>query len=576
MTWWKPTTWFAKRPPPAEKVTYGPGYSDHVFHRVTGYHVITKPAGFFDGHKDGEGRDPFVIIRCLDRALPEQRRAVEEFAPVAATDPAQALSLQLMAEFKNDKQMGAPDTLWGTRVTPAMAVDPWFRTRALGEVGPAVVDGKVARCTVTIRFAPVAGNVEPNVRMLKRLCSDANTLRAPDLVKGLKLESVRTFLDGDRHSIEAVIAIKLRAVKSSWPDRWSGKMSAGWRSHYVLRLRADAVFDEAHRAPSMLANVYEFTPEELPTFFEEGSTQDQRERMRAIDTNRNAVRQVGTGYAFATIQAAINASASGDIVEVYGNGLTPLISGAYNENVVDNGLNGIQVIGMCPDQGVRVWSNAGRIFEVINNNAWHIENFQIDGNGGANTGVYLDTAPGSCVKRCRIYNVLQDGIYDNSQNGLMENNVIYSCVRYGVAMQAQCTNRYQHNTSCKNTSTGIWAVGAGVWGVYGNVCTGNVVADYTNIGAQAAWNSSGDLTAPGISPQPGFLNTDFINYAGNDYRLRTATMLTTRAMFEGYPLSREDFQTMLRDRDGMFWAGASHPWLAPTWPGGVSNIVQVP
>jgi len=52
---------------------------DALFDIRTGYHVVTKPAGWFDEHPLGEGNpEVFTIIRCREEALPEFLREPEE------------------------------------------------------------------------------------------------------------------------------------------------------------------------------------------------------------------------------------------------------------------------------------------------------------------------------------------------------------------------------------------------------------------------------------------------------------------------------------------------------------------
>jgi hypothetical protein len=178
------------------------------------------------------------------------------------------------------------------------------------------------------------------------------------------------------------------------------------------------------------------------------------------------------------------------------------------------------------------------------------------------------------VKRVVVHDATANG-FNGSGNVRFINCIAYNNANRGwrgTAAGVICI----HCTAVDNTNFGFTANVVGWLSCHGSLASDNG-QDYLAAlgGALSAWNTSSDLTAPGSGPQTGFNNADFVNYAGDDFRLSTANMFVTLALFDGNPLSREDFQGMLRDRDDhRFWAGASHPWAQPTWPAGVSNIRQ--
>jgi hypothetical protein len=88
--------------------------------------------------------------------------------------------------------------------------------------------------------------------------------------------------------------------------------------------------------------------------------------------------------------------------------------------------------------------------------------------------------------------------------------------------------------------------------------------DYLNAQAlDCAWNVSSDLTAPGSGTRTGFNNANFVNYAGDDFRLAAAG--ENGANIDGWPLVREDYLGNLRERDTLiFYAGAHDPYVPPT------------
>jgi hypothetical protein len=98
--------------------------------------------------------------------------------------------------------------------------------------------------------------------------------------------------------------------------------------------------------------------------------------------------------------------------------------------------------------------------------------------------------------------------------------------------------------------------------------------DYNNMyAAGSAWNVSSDLTAPGSGSRTGFTNNNFVNYAGDDFRLNYPQN-ATGANIDGWPLVDVDYLLNTREKDTLiFYAGAHDPYVPPA--GGAPTCLGV-
>ena len=355
-----------------------------------------------------------------------------------------------------------------------------------------------------------------------------------------------------------------RADEEDIPAQWSPWTPDGTRSR-VSKLdpaRFNDFFKPENRiASGLLSNVYAVKPTVKPAFVA-GSDEDFETERQKYDTKQNTVRTTGTGYTFATIQANINAGASGDVAAIYGNGGTPLVTGSYNENITDNALDGIQLIGMLESAdgimpAIRIHANAGDVVAIGGNDAWHIENFEIDGESGAAEGIQCG-AYTSSVYRCVVHDCTGTGITVVNRRCNVMNCIVYDCGT-GFNTGSSLFGRTEHCTAVDNTGNGFEGSGAGD-GKFRACLASNNGTDYANASAsECAWNVSSDLTAPGAGSRTNFNNANFANYAGDDFRLAAAG--ENGANIDGWPLSREDYLGNLRERDTLiFYAGAHDPF----------------
>lgn len=280
---------------------------------------------------------------------------------------------------------------------------------------------------------------------------------------------------------------------------------------------------------------------------------------------------VGTGKTFATISAAITAAGTvaGDFIEVYGNA-----TNSYNEVVTVN--KSLHVVGMRGWAGLVIFGNLGgnALVTLAALNA-SLGNFSIYNTSVvANSRACGGNSGNMRYYNCRMYNSLygvETGAGGNElylQNCLMDNNS-----GNGIYSVAASNNVWiDHCTLAKNALNG-WFKSLGT-AVGNSVLSAGNGADFNNISAASAWCVSGDLTAPGSGAVTGFNTADFVNFAGNDFRISPAARLTTKARIPGYSTWPTDLTYRRRPtRERVNFAGCYYGLEQPTW--GVGELSGV-
>jgi len=595
MPWYNPLSWFdgGSRPAAELEVTEEnlsalmgeQGLRDSgeeldvLFDLRHQYVVSSNPAGHYEqpgeDHRRGEGSWPYVILRMNAGAMPDQYEhvSVEEDDP--GCTPEGYLPGALMRALKNDMHIRRYKPLWGwQRELGEGEEHPEKQVPecAVGEIGTPVREGSNIRIPIT--FALPKGETRDGyfAQNVTNALTNDPYLGAQELVSALRAENLEEISEYDRDALRLTLTCDLKAdTKGELHEAWRGKKSVieKRRCRRITRSFLEGLSEDCRVKDSNLPNIYCVTAAMLATAFEPGSDEHFRAEIKLRDTRQNTIRQVGSLYAFAVIQNAINASASGDGVEVYGNGGTPLVSGDYNENLTDNALNGVQLIGMLESAdgimpAIRIHSNAGQVFTVAGNDGWHLENFEVDGESGATYGIQMASFIGS-VSRCVVHDCVTVGIDTGNDSVAVSNCVVYDC---GIGFDDGTTQyaRFVHCTAVDNT---VGFNGPFVNDLSCRAClASDNGTDYVNAVAQVcAWNVSSDLTAPGAGSRTGFTNNNFVNYAGDDFRL-IKPQNATGADIDGRPLVSGDYLAARRSRSdagaSVFFAGAHHPITVPT------------
>jgi hypothetical protein len=306
--------------------------------------------------------------------------------------------------------------------------------------------------------------------------------------------------------------------------------------------------DQLRLADAKIKNVYGIAS----LFLVPGSREDMKAEYRRLDTFKNASLTVGTGKTYATITAAITAASSGDAILCYATG-----SNTYSENV-DTVDKALQIVGIVADQGLKITASSGIVVLVQDNKSGGLlDNFEVEGTGTVTQIVYMDGDYG-VVRRIKAHGVGNNGILVAAATSLAENSIVYDTTYYGVQLSG-ATCLIAHCTTVDCGHTGVYRSAANTLRSVACLSSDNATADFSTMNAnESKWNVSKDGSAGGIAPVTGFDNADFVDYAGNDFHLKTSVAATTKARFAGAPLVTKDIADQGRKLDsGIFFAGAS-------------------
>jgi len=321
--------------------------------------------------------------------------------------------------------------------------------------------------------------------------------------------------------------------------RWEPTVKLDIQEHLSARAGAPEVEDVR------LPNIYHgLTLAVIP-----GSAEDWEAGSRRFDTGRNALLTVGTGKTYATISAAITAASSGDHIACY-----ETASNTYSENVA-YGAKQLTIVGTVASQGLKIAASSGDVVDMGTSDCSWIENFEIDGTGGAARCVDCSTAYNNGASRCVAHGGSTDGFYGRS-NVLFINCLAYDCNK-GFSLQTT-TGCCIQCTAVDNTTGGLTGTGANYLKAILCLASDNGT-DFVNASVEHCMlNCSADATAPGAgSSTSTFTNADYTNYAADDFTLGTTT---TAAKFEGFPRSPLDGARDVRKSDGVnVYAGWDDP-----------------
>ena len=279
--------------------------------------------------------------------------------------------------------------------------------------------------------------------------------------------------------------------------------------------------------------------------------------------------EVGTGFAYSTIQAAITACPNGGTVRA-----NATAGNAYAEELSISNKR-VRLYGGLPEQGISVVGVAGAnpALKVSGSGGVTLENLSFSNVGSAATYVVELNVAEDWISRCRIdgngvMRCLQGQFGDNVllKNGT--HGLAPSCGGQVVIFHFSCVNMTTEGMRANATS-----------GTFQGCLTYNCNSlGFINAGATySAWNFSDDPTAPGPRSWPGIPLADiaFLDYAGGNFLLS----INTRAWVPGISPMALDLLGNRRLRDGRacrITGGCHDPFPpAPDWLSGASQIRQV-
>jgi hypothetical protein len=281
-----------------------------------------------------------------------------------------------------------------------------------------------------------------------------------------------------------------------------------------------------------------------------------------------AVLDVGTGFSYSTLSAAVTDAPSGGTVR--GN---PNPGNVYNEAVLINNKR-IRLFGG-GDPGYPSITIAGAgggaapAVQVTGTGGVMLESWKLTNVGSANAYVVQCNVAEDWVTRCDISTAGKTCLYGQYGDNLMLHDAWYAVA---PSCPGQVIMRY------------VAAVNMAAAGLQGNVNNGDFKACFAyNCNTQGfinsfpqycSWNFSSDATAIGDMSRSNVSLADFafVNYGGGDFRL----LPTTKIWVPGIPILNYDLSGKRRLRAGpdpRIYAGPNNPYpFAPSWVTGGSSI----
>lgn len=188
-----------------------------------------------------------------------------------------------------------------------------------------------------------------------------------------------------------------------------------------------------------------------------------------------ATLNVGAGQAYTTIQSAIDAASTGDVISVG--------EGTYAENLVIK-KDGISVIGKNKEKTIIDAKKTGSAIRIETNNVI-ISGFTIQNNGGSgkdDAGVSFYKANNNMIANSIIMNNnVGISLYTSSNNNVVSGNYIKSSGRYGILIFTSTDNKI-YNNNIESNQIGIYADSTSTNHIYSNNFIDNKDQAYDNSG----------------------------------------------------------------------------------------------
>jgi len=189
-----------------------------------------------------------------------------------------------------------------------------------------------------------------------------------------------------------------------------------------------------------------------------------------------ATLNVGQGQTYTSIQSAIDAANTGDVISVN--------EGTYSENLVIK-KNGILVVGKNKEKTIIDGKKIGSVVKIDGANNVEISGFTVQNSGGSGQsdgGVSLHSANNNkIVNLILMNNVMGVTIYSGSNNNIVSGNEIKSNGKYGIFIFSSNDNKI-YNNNIQNNKIGIYFDSARTNSIYSNNLIDNTDQAYDNSG----------------------------------------------------------------------------------------------
>ncbi|MFZ2410150.1 MAG: NosD domain-containing protein [Candidatus Methanoperedens sp.] len=211
----------------------------------------------------------------------------------------------------------------------------------------------------------------------------------------------------------------------------------------------------------------------------------------SIDFASAATLNVGQGQIYTTIQSAIDAAQTGDMVSV--------AEGTYSENLVVK-TNGISIIGNNKEKTIIDGKKTGSAIKIEQANNVKVSGFTIQNSGSSgqsDAGISLYRANNNFIANViLVNNVVGISIYEGSSNNIVSGNEIKSSGKYGIFVYSSSDNKIYNNNIQKN-KFGFYGDSAKTNHIYSNNFIDNNDQAYDNSGMNS-WDDgkSGNYWSP--------------------------------------------------------------------------------
>ncbi len=188
-----------------------------------------------------------------------------------------------------------------------------------------------------------------------------------------------------------------------------------------------------------------------------------------------ATLNVGQGQTYATIQSAVNAAKTGDVVSVS--------EGTYSENIIVN-TNGISIIGQDKEKTIIDGKKTGSVIRIEVNNV-NVSGFIIQNSGGSgqyDAGITIYHSNNNEIANMIIVNnIVGIAIYQGSNSNVVSGNDIRQNSKYGVFVFASEDNKI-YNNNIQGNAFGFYGDTARTNQIYSNNFIDNTNQAYDNSG----------------------------------------------------------------------------------------------
>lgn len=196
----------------------------------------------------------------------------------------------------------------------------------------------------------------------------------------------------------------------------------------------------------------------------------------SIEFASAATLNVGQGQTYSTIQSAIDAAKTGDVISV--------AEGTYSENLVVK-TNGISIIGKDKEKTIIDGKKTGSTIKIDQANNVKVSGFTIQNSGGSgqsDAGISLYRANNNFIANViLVNNAVGISIYQGSNNNIVSGNDIKSSGKYGVFVYSANDNKIYNNNIQKN-KFGFYGDSAKTNHIYSNNFIDNNDQAYDNSG----------------------------------------------------------------------------------------------